>query len=706
MSFKIKVRKILLRHETTLKDRIWLLNQKKLRSMNQNQIKSKHQVLENARQVLKSQFFGIDKVIDQIIDSISSWYHFPELQTRPLVVNLWGMTGVGKSDLIKTLVKLIDFNKSFFHFDMGEQWTRETSKVKDVLSYLSIYDEPHPSVIVLDEFQTLRSLSEERREMNNGFSRVVWKLIDEGWLDISPGHNYHQTKVQELIGEIRYWITQGLKVDMGIVSPSCKDYLNEKHDESLRESSLESDQYFARVSNRFVFTTEDIRELYCIHELGFRTKRQVKQRIRSLDEAGLVLFLEECWEKLTRPKSIDLTRSLVFVVGNLDEVYHFHNDQSSDISPNDFYLRSLEIKLPDIKKALQNRFRNEQIARLGNNHIIYPGLSEKAFYQIIDHELMRVSQNIFDKSGIEMKFSTRLKSWLFSEGVVATQGVRPLKSTIKYAIEDLVPNILMKALTGPDQPSIIEIDCNESILVTYSDNDTILSIMELPLNSKVDCLKKNRSDDMQALVAVHESGHAVLEMALFGKVPSKILSVASDSGVGGMVQNEWYPKLRTKGQLANEVSVLLGGYEAESLIFGEGNISKGSGSDIEAATELTVNCIKNFGFGKNLIRSSINSDDYVNIYHNVSEAESEAKEIIEAARDQAQQVLYRESVLLVQLGKVLAEQPSLNSNEIKQLAEEYGTEELLESLNEKRIGYREMLFSGPLKIKELEEKLN
>jgi hypothetical protein len=89
-----------------------------------------------------------------------------------------------------------------------------------------------------------------------------------------------------------------------------------------------------------------------------------------------------------------------------------------------------------------------------------------------------------------------MKSWLFSEGVVATQGVRPLKSTIKYAIEDLVPNILMKALTVPDQPSVIEIDCNESMLVTYSDKDNILHHMEFPLNSKVDCLKKNRSDDM------------------------------------------------------------------------------------------------------------------------------------------------------------------------------------------------------------------
>jgi cell division protease FtsH len=328
-----------------------------------------------------------------------------------------------------------------------------------------------------------------------------------------------------------------------------------------------------------------------MYELGFRTTRQVKQRIRSLDETGLVLFLEECWEKLTRLKNIDLTRSLVFVVGNLDEVYHFHDNQSSDISPNDFYLRSLEIKLPDIKQALQNRFRNEQIARLGNNHIIYPGLSEKAFYQIIDHELIRVSQNTFEKSEIEMKFSTRMKSWLFSEGVVATQGVRPLKSTIKYAIEDLVPNILMKALTEPDQPSVIEIDCNESMLVTYSDKDNILHSVEFPLNSKVDCLKKNRSDDKQALVAVHESGHAVLGMALFGKVPSKILSVASDSGVGGMVQNEWKPKLRTKGRLVNEVAVLLGGYEAESLIFGEGNISTGSESDIDSATELTMACL-------------------------------------------------------------------------------------------------------------------
>ena len=59
-----------------------ILNEKKVR-------------LEAARIALKEKFFGIDTIIDQVISGINSWYFFAEYQSRPRIINLWGMTGVG-----------------------------------------------------------------------------------------------------------------------------------------------------------------------------------------------------------------------------------------------------------------------------------------------------------------------------------------------------------------------------------------------------------------------------------------------------------------------------------------------------------------------------------------------------------------------------------------------------------------------------------
>ena len=75
--------------------------------------------LQHARESLKSEFAGIDSVIDQFIDTVRPWYIFPDLQERPLVMNLWGMTGTGKTSLVKRFVELIEW-QSYFHCDMGE----------------------------------------------------------------------------------------------------------------------------------------------------------------------------------------------------------------------------------------------------------------------------------------------------------------------------------------------------------------------------------------------------------------------------------------------------------------------------------------------------------------------------------------------------------------------------------------------------------
>ncbi|REG85323.1 hypothetical protein [Algoriphagus antarcticus] len=87
-------------------------------------------------------------------------------------------------------------------------------------------------------------------------------------------------------------------------------------------------------------------------------------------------------------------------------------------------------------------------------------------------------------------------------------------------------------------------------------------------------------------------------------------------------------------------------------------------------------CNKKYGFGKELTSTSMNSDVYIIINHNLVDGESEAMEIIKGVRGEARQAFSRESVLLVQFAKVLADQPSLHQEQILELVMDYGTAEI------------------------------
>ena len=108
--------------------------------------------LEAARIALKARFFGIDAIIDQVLAGINSWYFFPEYQNRPLLINLWGMTGVGKSDLVKNLVELLGLESNFYGFDCGEIVGQNANLVRNVLAPLNELRPTEPQVLFFDEF--------------------------------------------------------------------------------------------------------------------------------------------------------------------------------------------------------------------------------------------------------------------------------------------------------------------------------------------------------------------------------------------------------------------------------------------------------------------------------------------------------------------------------------------------------------------------
>src|SRR5690242_7401144 len=62
-----------------------------------DQLALRNRQLQEIAAQLETELFGIDTIIDRVIDSVRAWYVLPELVSRPLIVCLWGLTGAGKT---------------------------------------------------------------------------------------------------------------------------------------------------------------------------------------------------------------------------------------------------------------------------------------------------------------------------------------------------------------------------------------------------------------------------------------------------------------------------------------------------------------------------------------------------------------------------------------------------------------------------------
>src|ERR1039458_9871720 len=141
----------------------------------------------DSKEILKKEFYGIDKQIDEICDNVLDYITFNKFQKTPLIVNLWGMTGCGKTSLINRLLELLSFNKTYFNF----------ARISENTSYeLETYLEEEISVkkandntnfIIYDEFQYARTINSSGHEVDRPSMKIFWELLDSGMFTTQIG---------------------------------------------------------------------------------------------------------------------------------------------------------------------------------------------------------------------------------------------------------------------------------------------------------------------------------------------------------------------------------------------------------------------------------------------------------------------------------------------------------------------------------------
>ena len=499
----------------------------------------KQAILQQAKETLKTEFVGIDQVIEEVVDAISSWYLFPEIQEKPVIINLWGLTGVGKSSLVNRLVQLISMEQKYFYFDLGERENRDWN-VQRTLQEIYENVNGYPVILALDEFQHARTLDDLGVEKEKSSSRIIWQLLDSGKFKISK-FSFHQEELYDLIKQLRYLLSHGVQVVKGKVTAQV-EYFMEKMDpkNQFTDHSNDGKQTDLNTQDVLFVPIRFYESIFDMVKEKYSTTFELQEKLLSLEGYETLAFLLEVFELGNSPKTVDCSKGLIFVLGNLDEAYTMSHNFNPDMDADEFHEQSLKINVPIIKRALQRRFRNEQIARLGNLHIIYPAFSKQSFQKIIELELGKIEEKVHRNQGVKLQIDSSLHDFIYKEAVYPTQGTRPIFTTIHQVIQSKLGKIITEMILKNLDVSCIAMKLKENhIHIDYYQEQILLYSLSIQQKFILEDLRKSKKNDFQAISAVHESGHAIIATILLGTVPEVIFSNTAEVETGGFVHTKF-----------------------------------------------------------------------------------------------------------------------------------------------------------------------
>ena len=580
--------------------------------LEKNKLKVKEDMLTNAVKTLKNEFVGIDEIIDGVVSCVKSWYMFPETHKTPLIINLFGLTGTGKTSLIRRLCTLLDLEEDFFYFNFAEigectSWEIE-EKINDELS-----DDRSNRVFVYDEFQFASTLDAngDEKDKKSGM-KPFWELLDTGrlpkrnnWWDMHYLINavyYIRRICSRQIMEVRdgVWINANECLAQFTTFEINKMRSVLVWNEGPMDDTPSTDE--ASVKNGQFFLSRDVWNavVKVLAKDSVEKSDEIYESVRKMNVFDVAEFLTDVYTKSCKGYDMDFHNSIIFVIANVDEAYEMALDVDPDMSADTFHAMSKKITVVDIKKALQKRFRNEQIARLGNIQFIYPSFSEKSFKEIIRRQLADFCRENEELTGYKTTFSDSLVKLIFKEAVFPTHGTRPIFSSIYDIVKSKTADVVLYIYEHDiDACSLVYGASGLSTTVKIRGKDgTTIKTLRIKNQIRVENLRKVRENGNQPIVAVHESGHFIVYNVLCGKLPDKLVSVTVGGNAGGFMMREHSDDeilSMSFVSVKNDISVSLGGYVAEGMVFGDTKRTCGSMKDIESATATASALVRKCG---------------------------------------------------------------------------------------------------------------
>ena len=634
---------------------------------------SKSKQLEQVKEDLKKEFFGIDDNIDEIIEAITPWYMEPKALRRPIIVNLWGMTGSGKTSVVRNLAKKL--NQNLIELDFGEYARKEQKTFsRDFFEKYFDFSESN-SMIFIDELHSCRTIAQDGTELDRSNIRGFWSLLSDGKIVLN---NKGNVDFIELLREIEHYYNvrknkmETYEKEMKGLHKNSKRYKNLKT--ALEALEGESWKYLLSVdwskSPRFI-----------VNAISSYLKIKPLEIIKMFEkdfEKALYDFKEKI-EALPREiqPTMDFSKSLIFLAGNLDGLYSNDGVFDPDQDLETYHKSSLEITVSDVKTHLSKYFRNEQIGRFGNNHIIYPSLNKEAYEQVVENEIGLIQKYYKDHYDLNFSFSKSINKILFNEGVVPAQGVRSVLSSVSTLLESAIIQFVTKYKSTKGKKT-------KNISVTHSSKTKCFNFdfkrnnkpesFSFKIKLRIDEFRKPKITERSVCTAIHEAGHILNFLVECKEVPSFATVFTVGYGNDGIVYRSFSSREENKRYFEyqeKEIVAILGGWAAEYVVNGKNKITTGAACDIQRATKIMLDLFGNCGYGNSIARKSKSEQNNHASIKRRNKDEVFVSSKIDKFKDKAIENAEKHKALLVDLTEALLSNVKLTKVEIAELAKKH-----------------------------------
>ncbi|HEX2154997.1 MAG TPA: ATP-dependent zinc metalloprotease FtsH [Acidimicrobiia bacterium] len=234
--------------------------------------------------------------------------------------------------------------------------------------------------------------------------------------------------------------------------------------------------------------------------------------------------------------------------------------------------------------------------------------------------------------------------------------------------------------TGADLANLI----NEAALLATRRRKTEITMSELEeaidrVMAGPERKSKVMTDDEKKLIAYHETGHALVGWALPNADPvHKITIVARGRSLGHTLALPTHDKyLVRRSELVDQLAMLLGGRVAEEIIYADP--TSGAANDIEKATAIARKMVMEYGMsdqlgpmqygrgpgevflGRDYGRQQDYSDEVAAFI------DSEVRKMVNAAHDEAHEILTRHRDAMERMVATLIEQETVGPDEVAEI---------------------------------------
>lgn len=586
-----------------------------------NQFSERLKQLNTLQTQLKIKFIGLDETIDKIIEQITPWFVYQIPREAPLIINIWGITGTGKTELVSDICSGLNLSTTFFDSQIF-------LGTNGIVARALRFSNSNPQAIIIDEFHRLKTKNEDRQQNDNRFR--LWEILTGG---IKLNYSF-ELALDRAKRELYY--TKNAQTTDADKSTELKKLIR----------SIHADFY----DKAFYY------EHYPLSEERETEFNQLYEQNQDKTFLEYIQALTQFAESLPKVENISTKNNLIFVMGNLDSAYSAVVDDIETLDADELSSSLAKISAQACKEALLNMFAPEQVSRLGANHIVMPTLTKASYQGVINKKIKSLCE-LYEKTfGLTLVIDNSVREMVYDQIVVPSQGMRNVFSGFNALLDTPVSLILGKLIEFKNHP----------IFVSFKNDHLSFEVVDKTFTQKVELIKKSaaHSKEWNRQIAIHEAGHALIYYLVNKESPLKVVVETSTQGSAGYIKKK-QREFSNKQNMLDDLMVSFGGYFAEQVIYGENFICSGSYSDLKKASFQLSQMVNSLGMGKKITPHRLGSQFETPFLRTLEkEKDKEIQDIFEAQAIATEKLLKENKSTLEKLATWLQEKKRVTQQQM------------------------------------------